>query len=339
MNGAEGKAGEARIAMLDGWRAVSILSVMAGHMLPLGPASWQLNAASAAGGMAIFFTLSGFLITQQLLRDDRVGAFLIRRLFRILPLAWTAMAIIALVTRPDTMTVAANLFFFANLPPAHLMKGGEVLWSLCVEAQFYLLIAAMVALAGRRALHALPVLALAVTAARIWAGEPMSIVTWHRLDEILAGAILALLMARWGDAPVLARLPRWTPLALALLLLASASPFFPALNYARPYLSAAMVGTSLHAAPGWMRRLWSGRAARYVAEISYALYVVHGALLDTWLGGAGVSTGQRYLRRPLLIAACFLLAHLSTFHYERHWIAMGRRLIRGVYGKRVSAEA
>ena len=28
-----------RIGMLDGWRAVSILAVMAGHLLPLGPAS------------------------------------------------------------------------------------------------------------------------------------------------------------------------------------------------------------------------------------------------------------------------------------------------------------
>ena len=64
---------------------------MAGHWLPLGPKAWELNGAVAASGMALFFTLSGFLITQLLLRDDRVGPFLIRRLFRILPLAWMAM--------------------------------------------------------------------------------------------------------------------------------------------------------------------------------------------------------------------------------------------------------
>ena len=46
----------------------------------------------------------------------------------------------------------------------------------------------------------------------------------------------------------------------------------------------------------------------------------------TWLGGEDATKLQRYARRPLLIAATVLLAHLSTFYYERRWIALGKRL-------------
>jgi peptidoglycan/LPS O-acetylase OafA/YrhL len=319
-------AGAGRIAMLDGWRALSILSVMAGHWLPLGPAGWGLNGAVAASGMALFFTLSGFLITQLLLRDDRVVPFLVRRLFRIVPLAWLAMLLLAAAIPANRGLLLANLAFYSNLPPAQLMDGGGHLWSLCVEVQFYLIVALIVAVAGRRGLYALPLLALVVTGLRIAAGETISIVTWHRVDEILAGATLALFVVRFPPGERFERLAIWTPLALGVLLLAAAHPALPDWNYLRPYLGAATIGSSLYAAPAWMRRVWTARPARYVAEISYALYVVHGMLTVTWLGGEGASKIARYTRRPLLIAASFALAHLSTFHYESRWIALGKKI-------------
>lgn len=316
-----------RVAILDGWRAASILSVLAGHWLPLGPKSWHLNASFATGGMALFFCLSGFLITQLLLRDQRIGAFLIRRLARIVPLAWAGMLTLALMAN-NRPYLLENLAFYANLPPPHLMYGGAHLWSLCVEVQFYATVALIVLIAGRRGLYALPVLALAVTGLRIMADQPISIVTWHRVDEILAGATLALFAHRHRPGEATFRLPNWTPLALWLLLLASAHPDLPALQYLRPYIAAATIGTSLYAAPAWFRRIWTGTIARYIAEISYALYVVHGMLLVTWLGGEEASKLARYARRPLLIAATFAIAHLSTFHYERRFIELGKRLTR-----------
>ncbi|MFA7603251.1 MAG: acyltransferase [Novosphingobium sp.] len=319
-----------RIAMLDGWRALSILAVLAGHLLPLGPGRWQMNGMVASSGMAIFFTLSGFLITQLLLRDDRVVPFLIRRLFRILPLVWAAMVLLALAVPANRELLFANLAFYANLPPSSLMEGGHHLWSLCVEVQFYLAVALLVAVAGRRGLYVLPVLALVVTGLRIHAGQPISIVTWHRVDEILAGATLALVVDRIGSEGTGWRPPTWLPLLLGVLLAASAHPALPLWNYARPYLAAAMVGVSLYAAPEWMRRIWTGAVARYIAEISYALYVAHGALAATWLGGLDASTFERYSRRPLLFALTFGLAHISTYYYEQRFTALGKRLARYV---------
>ena len=48
-----------RIEVLDGWRAASILLVLAGHLLPLGPKSWEMNGAVAALGMALFLRYPG----------------------------------------------------------------------------------------------------------------------------------------------------------------------------------------------------------------------------------------------------------------------------------------
>ena len=69
----------AHLAALDGWRGLSILLVLAAHLLPLGPKPWKLNYSAGILGMALFFTLSGFLITRALLREQNVAAFLIRR--------------------------------------------------------------------------------------------------------------------------------------------------------------------------------------------------------------------------------------------------------------------
>lgn len=285
-----------------------------------------MNAAVATSGMAIFFTLSGFLIANLLIQDDRPVPFLIHRLFRILPLAWVAMGLLALANRVDAWTVAANFFFFANLRPAHLMHGGEPLWSLCVEVQFYAGIALIVALWGRRGLNIVPFAALTVTAWRIIETVPISIVTWERIDEILAGSTLALFMSWLSRRQRPLRIPNWTPVVLVALLLTSAHPSVPALPYLRPYFAAAAVGTSMLGAPGWIARILGSRPARYIAEISYALYVFHGMLAETWLGAIHESKVQRLLRLPLLLVATFALAHLSTFFYERRWISLGKRL-------------
>ncbi|MFM9978666.1 MAG: acyltransferase family protein [Sphingomonadaceae bacterium] len=329
-------ASEDRIDLLDGWRALSILLVLAGHLLPLGPSAWGLNGAAAGTGMVIFFNLSGFLIARMLLAHPDVPQFLIRRIFRIVPLAWVAMLALVIWNRPDAATIAANFGFVANLPPTALMRGGEHLWSLCVEMQFYLGVALLVLLAGRRGLYLLPFAAIAVTALRIAEGATMSIYTWQRIDEILTGATLAILLTTPAFGRFAAKLPRLTPLLLFPLVVASAHEQAGALAYARPYLSAAMVGLSLFAAPAIMATIFRSAPARYVATTSYALYVFHGILMATPFNAAeGV---QRYVNRALVIAATFALAHASTFWFEARMTVLGRRLANRI-GSRRSPEA
>ena len=313
-----------RLKILDGWRAMSIVMVLAGHWLPIGPKSLNLNAPVAAGGMAIFFTLSGFLITRFLLDRPEPLPFLIRRLLRILPLGWLAMVVLYFSSSNSLAQLVGNLMFTANLPPARLLHAGNHLWSLCVEMQFYVGVAVLVALAGRRGLLLLPIFALSVTLGRIFDRAPISIITWFRVDEILAGAIVALIYSNsFGKAPVelMKRCNFYVVAAIAALCTFDLDGPFA---YARPYAIALMVGVSLWNAPAWMRSLLGSKAAAYIASISYAVYVVHGMLTATWFGTG--DTFVKYAKRPLLIGATWALAHLSTYYYEQRFIELGRQV-------------
>lgn len=309
-------------AILDGWRALSILLVLAAHLLPLGPGWLRLNSNAAAMGMALFFTLSGFLITRFLAESPDLRTFIIRRVFRIVPLAWVASIVALLMAHAGWSTYQAYFLFYANLPPFWLVPTASHLWSLGVEMQFYAGIAILVALGGRRALYALPLLCLVVTGLRIATGTQISIVTWLRIDEILAGGVLALAYAGWFGRWPMQLLSRANVYVLFGLLLLACSNLPSGAAYLRPYLAAATVGASLVNAPRLLARVFGSRAAAYIAEISYALYVIHGVLRMTWLG----TPPYTYLKRPLLFAATFALAHISTFKFERPCINYARRL-------------
>ena len=143
-----------RLSILDGWRAVSILSVLAAHLLPLNALVPHSNEAAGLFGMAVFFTLSGFLITRFLIERPDPRAFIIRRAFRILPLAWVGVLAAFLIDGGNgtLAQLTANLLFYANLPPIPLFDSGAHLWSLNVEVQFYVMIALAVAMIGKNAL-------------------------------------------------------------------------------------------------------------------------------------------------------------------------------------------
>jgi peptidoglycan/LPS O-acetylase OafA/YrhL len=318
--------------VLDGWRGISILAVLACHFLPLGPKAWHLNDAAGCFGMAIFFCLSGFLITSFLLKDPGVWNFLIRRLCRIVPLAWLAMPIGLAMARASAPLYWHNFLFVANYPPFYLTPVTAHFWSLCVEMQFYASIALIYGLLGRRALYwALPLACLAITALRMYAGAYVSIVTYHRADEILAGGVMALIYA--GD------FKHWlgkVPAVMILIIFAfTTHPASLAANYFRPYFAALLVGSTL-VQETMLTPLLATRSLAYIAEVSYALYVWHPLVADTWLGSG--STFVKYLKRPLLIAAVFVTAHASTFWYEKRWIDAGRRWSRLFARKRSQAQ-
>ncbi len=316
-----------RLATLDGWRAVSIVAVLAGHLLPLNVLIPHSNEAAGLFGMAVFFTLSGFLITRFLVERPDPRAFIIRRAFRILPLAWVGVIAAFIIDggrTPDLLL--PNMLFYANLPPVPLFNAGGHLWSLGVEVQFYVAIALGVALFGRRALYTLPFFGLAVTAARIATGAHFSIVTWFRIDEILAGALVALIWSGWFGFRAKALLTNANTWVAAIIALAACYFADTSLAYLRPYAVALLVGSTLAGAPATLQKLLTSRPAFYVAAISYALYVFHGLLSSTWLGSG--EDLERYLKRPILVAATFALAHFSTYYFEKYFIKWGKTLTR-----------
>jgi peptidoglycan/LPS O-acetylase OafA/YrhL len=96
------------------------------------------------------------------------------------------------------------------------------------------------------------------------------------------------------------------------------------IEYARPYLAALLVGSTLIGTPAAFGGVLTTKPLAYIAEISYALYIIHPLAADTWLGSGGKLV--KYAKRPLLFAVTFALAHVSTRYYERRWIEWGKRL-------------
>ena len=338
--------------VLDGWRGLSIFLVLFAHIVPLPfgpktmellfqkvnswspgflsqvPQAWAVNDSFGILGMLLFFNLSGFLITSFLLRPNAmVSDFLIRRFFRIVPLVWLFLALVLPFSERANLEIwASHYFFYANLPPSHLVQLTDHLWSLCVEMQFYIGVAILFFLFGVKGVQALPLLSLFFTLLRIYHHVYASSVSYFRMDEILAGSALALVyQGRLGHVGEwlmhsMKTVPQWP---LALLLTTSCFHQAEWLNFARPYLASMLIGATLLNPDATMVKWLQVRTLIYLASISYALYVWHVGLTGTWLW-TGDTAMVRMAKRPLFLAVLFTLAHGSTYFYEQRWIALGK---------------
>ena len=243
---------------------------------------------------------------------------------RIIPLAWLAMIITLTLNASNKELYLPHFLFYANWEPIALTTGTGHLWSLCVEMQFYVLVALLVAVLRSKAFILLPLLCFTETAYRYFSGAKMAINTYYRIDEILAGCILALLFTHSQAAKRI--IGKLNPILLFPLLVLSAHPMGGDLNYFRPYIAMLIVGSTLFKEKSsWSSQWLNSRVLIYIAGISYALYVLHAGLSHTWLGQG--NTLEKYSKRPLLLAATFLLAHISTHFYEKYWIELGKRWI------------
>ncbi|TDX19612.1 acyltransferase family protein [Rhodovulum visakhapatnamense] len=310
---------EPHLQELDGFRAFSILAVLACHMLPLGPAPWQLNVTAGYMGMSVFFALSGFLISRFLWDRPDVKVFLIRRTARIMPLVLLVSFIYTVLLQHRLDSFAAANLYVLNYWHSAIIPYISPLWSLGVEMHFYLGIALAVLFFGRRGFVLVPVAAAVVMALRVEHNVFGAIGTHFRIDEILSGSMLALAFIHRRNR-YLTRF--WTVLPalfwpLVLLWLLSCWPPSGALGYMRPYLAAGMIGSVLAMRKGsWQAGLLSHRILAYIATISFALYVWHSPFRHDWFASGG--EWDIYLvKRPLGILAAFALAHLSTFYFER----------------------
>ena len=316
---------EAYFDVLDGWRGLSILFVLATHLLPLGPKDWKFNLTFGHLGMSLFFTLSGFLITNFLLHRPNVYCFLVRRFLRIIPLAYLYIFIAFSILHIDPKLYFPHLLFFSNWPPMFLAPGTSHFWSLCVEMQFYVGIALLFLAFKERAFYLSIVLCVFVTIFRVYNGVHVAINTYYRIDEVLVGVILAMVYNKKLGDKILMVLGSVNAYLIFLALFISCHPNSGFMNYLRPYFAAMLVATSLFSTKDtYLKSFLKTRVLVYIASISYALYVIHPLLTHTWLGSGEVF--EKYSKRPLLFIVLFLLAHLSTFYYEKRWISLAKRV-------------
>ena len=157
-----GQGPKHRFPVLDGWRGISILVVMAGHMLPLGPKILGLNHLAGYLGMSLFFTLSGFLITYNIYNNKNVLVFLIRRCMRIMPLAYIYLLVAFLVQEEPIGKLFISFFFLENYIHYALTSLTAHFWSLCVEFHFYIALVVLMYITSFKGFKFIPIFLLLI---------------------------------------------------------------------------------------------------------------------------------------------------------------------------------
>ena len=316
---------------LDGARALSILSVLICHTLPLGPKNIvDMNIAVGQFGMSIFFALSGFLIAHKLLTNPSLFDFAVNRFVRIVPLLWLLLAA-NVVFNPSSLggsAISAQFFMYLNNTEYVFLKDLAHLWSICVEAHFYIVTALCFFVFRRQGLWLLVGLGVALTFYRGYEMALFNPRTIFRFDELLIGMSIGLLWhsnSPWAEA-VKQFMSKINPVFVFLAIgIASLAPPNPTLFLMRPYLGALLVGVLIFNTSSPSIRFLSSDRWQWLSKHTYALYLIHPFLMLTWLGSGDKMV--MYMKRPLLFVVLFVLAYLSTRYYEKFFIKLGKRWV------------
>lgn len=328
---------------IQGLRALAVLLVVADHLVAFPTGGYV--------GVDVFFVISGFLITGQLLRDVdrhgrvRFGRFWLHRVRRILPAAMATIAVTvvaaSVVLGPTRFrTVAVDAFWstvslanwhFAAVGTDYSQANGPVsplqhFWSLGVEEQFYavwpVLIAVVLLVARGRASRRLLgiVLAVLVVGSFVFAVvqtamEPTVAYfsTLTRGWELAVGALVAVVSGRLtGLGPRVRTIGAWAGLAVIVVGAVLLDSRAP---FPGPWAALPVVGAALVVTSG------TGGAARGISPLANP---VTGWIGDRsysiylWhfpvivLAGAVVPEGsKRYL-----LAVVVLTAVLSVLSYR-----------------------
>jgi len=171
--------GSRRITELDGWRGISVLCVVIGHVINVrysanpGLEPTNLPGVLSAFGVDVFFVISGFIITRLAIeeRADRgyfsIARFYTRRIFRIIPAFYFYLFSIAvfaqwgLIEQPGYDTAVATTFV-CNVPHAPCGWFAAHSWTLSFEEQFYLTFPLIFYFGGRGSTKILPAIFVAL---------------------------------------------------------------------------------------------------------------------------------------------------------------------------------
>lgn len=323
-------------------RAAAVLAVLTFHV-------WPGAIPGGYVGVDVFFVISGFLITGQLVRRQESGAlaladFWTRRVRRLLPLSLTVLlASVAgalLFTPPQdhllhlrsvigSALYVENWFLAADavdyLAADSTPPIAQHFWSLSVEEQFYVgwpLLLALAWFLGRRRRGALVLtvgvttLAALVTGVLVTAANPAwaFFATPLRIWEFGVGGLIALGALRLPHAvprPAVA-VVGWVGIAVACLTYGPSTPF-PGTAALLPVLAAgAVIAANVDSGPLDAVARW--RPVEWLGDQSYGIYLWHWPLVIVAPGVLGHP--PRLWQNVLLVALCLVLAATSKRFIE-----------------------
>ena len=219
-------------------------------------------------------------------------------------------------------------------------------WSLAVQGQFFLvwpLIAFAVALPlARRAGGYRGPLVLTVTLATVlsfgWAMHQVNLDqqvayfdTFSRVWELGAGALIALIPGKWFARAWVREGGVWLGLTMIVSsgFLFDGSTLFPGPATLWPVVGTllALFGASRDTAPGLTARLLHTSPIRYLASISFQLYLWHWPVLIFYLQIRGWSQ-VGFLGATVVVTASLALASATQWLTSRRWLAVDRSTFR-----------
>lgn len=336
-----------KIPQLDAVRGLAILVVIL-HNTSLKFPSLHLQPVFSNGwmGVDLFFVLSGFLITGILVDTKRSDGFLknfyVRRCLRIWPLYYSLLlfmfVVVPLLSSSEAHKISETaspwwgypLFLQNFLLPISTNAAGPlaVTWSLAIEEQFYLFWPLIVRFCSSAQLLGIAVAEMCLSPAlRLYlSSHHVNLYTnvFSRLDGLMAGAILALLIRSSSFAPARFLKHAWISflLAVPLAFITEALSARWIVFSLTALASASFIYLSLFSPQKWLQSAMTNRFVAYTGTISYGLYLLH----KIAIGIAESVHLDRYpaLLLPAILVLSYALAVLSWNILERPFLKLKR---------------
>jgi peptidoglycan/LPS O-acetylase OafA/YrhL len=275
-------------------------------------------------GVAIFFVLSGFLITSILLNEKEAAGginlrgFYIRRIFRLVPAAWCYLGFVgAMHWHFAQGELASSLFFYRNYIPT--ARFAAHFWSLSIEEQFYIFWAVMVMLIPKRwllCISSLGAFAVAFHRAGHWdyfvsTNIMLTFRTELRADALFVGCALAILMREDRFRSWIQRIPPAPLLGLLALCFYFYQQVIP---LRESIVIALLIGTTiLRSTP-----ILQWKPLCILGELSYSIYV--------WQEIGALYTSHHLDSLPLGIAMAASFGLISYYCVEQPMRTVGRHI-------------
>ncbi|MDR3516460.1 MAG: acyltransferase [Azospirillaceae bacterium] len=363
-------------------RGIAVLFVLFQHYLDRLPAPDGYRAifrhAAFYGGVDLFFAISGFVITRSLLRHAAVTldggsagrisplhwrAFMVRRLFRLVPAAWfwlvMSVVLAPLLTSHSPSDVAlvingalAGAFGVANFFWRYCLFHHQigtvcsnpdingVLWSLATEIQFYLIFATLLLVVPLRRL-ALILLGFALAWSVYFTATMFSLSWVLRPQAMILGIGAACVMEGRIVPPTgFSRVFDSAAVRFVVLIAGLLGIVLPPAQVATAPLAVMAVSGGVLVLVAsrratWSRTLW-GRGLAFVGGCSYSLYLCHAFVflglreLLTRFGPTGLADSHELLVFclvfPVAVAGAIGLAHASHVVLERPFKRKGQQI-------------
>ena len=319
------------IPVLDGVRGFAALVVLIAHSAQILLGATFLRGLGQQG-VALFFVLSGFLMTwlyaERPFNRANLRTYAVHRAGRVLPLYY-AVILVSLLAGSSviwTFPFSGPREFAEH---AFLFMGQQTLWTIPIEVQFYVLFPILWRDASQgkpwRAISMLAAAFLSLALAiRLMGYDPPLLPMWGHC--FLIGAGVALVAKRHTGCAQKHHWMGWTALAL----------FFAAVPGLRTelglpvgpnYWDPLTVGSSVLLFVACLYqlgplRILDGAVPRWLGRVSYSVYLLHLPVLLT-IERTDLPRGLAFM---LTFAVTFALAELSFRYIEtpaRRWIASG----------------